>query len=86
VIDGLKMEWLHITLPPKTYFDYPFLCGPNTTKFLLVKKGSINVTIQDKLYKLAKDESLYFTSNLPHKIENTTSQPVEYYVVVGHGG
>lgn len=85
VIDGLKIEWLHITLPAKTFFDYPFSCGPNSSKFLLVKKGHIQITIQGKLHRLSKDESLYFTGHFPHKIENVSSQSAEYYVVVGHG-
>ncbi len=85
VFEGLKIEWLQVELPPKTVILKSLSC--TTTggeKYILVTKGSLQMTINQKVYQLNKGDSIYFDSNCPHEFYNPGKTGMEYYVVIKH--
>lgn len=84
VFEGLKVEWVLVTLPPKTNI----ICTTNNTfkgeKILLIVKGTLELRINQQVYKLKKGDSFYFDARFPHDFVNQSKEEVEYYVVLKH--
>ena len=51
-------------------------------EFVLVLKGSIEVTLNDMVYMLRKGDSIYFNSSVPHAFKNAGSEEAEAIWVV----
>ena len=85
VFEGLKIEWLQVELPPRTSL---MKCLPTISqgseKYILVTKGTLEITINQKLYLLKKGDSLYFDAFCEHGFNNPGKESVEYYVVIKH--
>ncbi len=85
VFEGLKIEWLKVTLPPGTAIN---ALPPSTTypveKFLLVNKGRLVVKIGEEEFTLSEGESLYFEADREHSLINTSKGIVEYYIILKH--
>lgn len=52
---------------------------------LFMKKGTMTVTIGGNVYELHENDSLLFTSNVPHTYENTTDETVRFYSIIRYG-
>lgn len=50
-------------------------------EFGYVLEGEITVAIGNEEYKLLKGDSIYFSSNLPHRIRNRTDKPAKAFWV-----
>lgn len=85
VIDGLKLEWLHIELPPKTTIH----CLPTHInefeKYVLVTKGILEINVADQTFRVKKGESLYFDGSYQHDMHNPSKETIEYYIVIKRG-
>jgi len=46
-------------------------------EFALVLKGSLELTLNTKVYNLKKGDSIYFNSTLPHSFKNTSNETTE---------
>lgn len=85
VFEGLKIEWLHVELPPKAVIAKSLTTmAKGGEKYILVTKGSLGVKINEKIYQLNKGDSIYFDSNSPHDFYNSGKTVAEYYVVIKH--
>jgi transcriptional regulator with XRE-family HTH domain len=85
VFEGLKLEWLHITIPANTNIEKCMaIAVPGVEKYLLVVKGKLEVSVGPEIYFLQEGESLYFDCAAPHKYFNKHDEPVEFYAVVKH--
>lgn len=51
-------------------------------EFVMVIKGSIELTLNDKVYVLNKGDSIYFNSNMPHTFKNIGKEKAEAIWVV----
>jgi transcriptional regulator with XRE-family HTH domain len=76
-----QMEPLIITLEKKT--------SSGTTmhrhfgqEFVLVLRGTLEITLNDAVYVLKKGDSIYFNSNIPHSYRNPGEQQTEALWVV----
>lgn len=84
VFEGLKIEWLHVTLPPKGIIH----CNTANTfkgeKLFLALKGTLIININQQTYRLKKGDSLYFDASYPHELSNPGKETVEYSIVLKH--
>lgn len=86
VFEGLKTEWLQVELPPNTniikgYTGIPPVGGE---KYVLVIKGTLEIKINSKIYKMKKGDSIYFDSSYPHEFLNSGKDLAEFYIVIKH--
>ena len=51
-------------------------------EFILVIKGTLEVTLNDAIYVLKKGDSIYFNANTPHSFKNTGKEESEAIWVV----
>lgn len=83
IFEGLKLEWLLVELPPHSSISK---CLANSTlnieKYILVTKGVLEIKINEKTYRLKKEESLYFNSKCNHQFNNPTEKITEYYIII----
>ncbi|GEM_PF-2594083 len=89
VIEGLKIEWLHVELPPNASVvkNIPVggqFGGKGAEKYMLVIKGTLNLKVDQKNFQLKKGDSLYFDPSYPHEFYNSGKDMVELYVVMKH--
>jgi transcriptional regulator with XRE-family HTH domain len=84
IFEGLKIEWLHVELPPHTTVSKVTACTRGVEKYMLMIKGSLEMKINNEFFSLKKGDSLYFNALLPHEISNPSKDPVEYYLVMKH--
>jgi transcriptional regulator with XRE-family HTH domain len=77
VFEGLKIEWLHVELPPHS----------GTTggeKYVLVTKGMLEVKVNNDIFRMKKGDSLYFDAATDHEFLNPGKEISEYYIVIKH--
>jgi len=84
IIEGLKIEWLHIELPPTTNIKCLPVNVLGTEKYILVLRGILEVKVGDDLFRLKKGDSFYFDAAYPHEIINPGKEIIEYYMVIKH--
>jgi transcriptional regulator with XRE-family HTH domain len=85
VFEGLKTEWLEVTLPPGTSIDKCINTGvKGGAKYVLVKSGILKIIVSAEEYMLKAGDSLYFDSNLAQEYHNESNEIVEYFVVMNH--
>lgn len=83
VFEGLKTEWLHVTLPPKQTTIKCHAMSPHISeKIVLVIKGTIEVKINLNTYKLNKGDSIYLDAADEHTFTNIGKESAEFHVVV----
>jgi transcriptional regulator with XRE-family HTH domain len=83
VFEGLKLEWLHVVFPPGSTLAKTLTTHtPNIEKYILVTKGILEIKINDKTYRLKKDESLYFDAKSAHVFNNPSKETTEYYIII----
>lgn len=85
VIEGLKIEWLHIELPPHTLINCLPINKNGVEKYILVTKGTLEVKVATEVYRLKKGDSLYFDAAYVHEINNPSKDPTEYNIVIKQG-
>jgi len=51
-------------------------------EFVLVLKGTLEITLNDMRYTLQKGDSIYFNSNTPHQFRNTDKGETEVVWVI----
>ena len=79
--DGVQMYLLSEPNPYKQMQPILFKLGSNATsgessyshygqEFVLVLKGSMEITLADKSYRLKQGDSIYFNSSTPHSFKN----------------
>lgn len=44
-------------------------------ELILVSEGEVDVTIGEEVFQLTKNQSIAFTSNKPHKVQETAGEP-----------
>ena len=54
---------------------------PGSEKFVHILKGHINIQIEEQIFKLKKDQSLYFDGNLQHQFINKTKHKAQILIV-----
>lgn len=86
VLQGLKTEWLQVTMPPGIKFDKTMqIHAIGIEKYILVKQGRLNIQINETEYQLNKDDSFYFEANQPHAFHNPATEPCEFFILIKHG-
>ena len=83
VFEGLKLEWLHVELPPFTAVQKCVAISvPGVEKYMLVTEGCLEVHVNNEIFTLRKGDSLYFDANCPHQYFNHQTIAVEVYILV----
>ena len=91
--NGVQMYLLSESNPYKQMQPLLFKLGPNASsgestyshygqEFILVLKGSLEISLGDKMYKLVKGDSIYFNSSTPHSFKNLIKGETEALWVV----
>lgn len=91
--DGIQMYLLSESNPYKQMQPLLFKLGQSAAsgestyshygqEFVLVLKGSLEITLGDKNYKLKKGDSIYFNSSTPHSFKNLFKGETEALWVV----
>jgi len=91
--NGVQMYLLSESNPYKQMQPLLFKLGPSAAsgestyshygqEFILVLKGSLEITLGDKNYKLKKGDSIYFNSSTPHSFKNMFKGQTEALWVV----
>ncbi|OGX08103.1 MAG: hypothetical protein A2Y03_10130 [Omnitrophica WOR_2 bacterium GWF2_38_59] len=91
--DGIQMYLLSESNPYKQMQPLLFKLGQSAAsgestyshygqEFVLVLKGSLEITLGDKTYKLKKGDSIYFNSSTPHSFKNLFKGETEALWVV----
>ncbi|MBF0331958.1 MAG: helix-turn-helix transcriptional regulator [Candidatus Omnitrophica bacterium] len=91
--NGVQMFLLSESNPYKQMQPLLFKLGPSAAsgestyshygqEFVLVLKGSLEITLGDKMYKLMKGDSIYFNSSTPHSFKNLIKGETEAMWVV----
>lgn len=85
VFEGLKIEWLHVELPPGISIIKSLTnTASGEKKYILAIKGILEVRINQKTYRLKKGDSIYFEADSPHEFTNPGKEPVEFYIIIKH--
>lgn len=85
VFEGLKVEWLEVTLPAKMNIAKNMVPGQyGAEKFILMIRGVMDILIEDKTYHLKKGDSLYFKADVTHTFSNPGKEACEFYIVIKH--
>jgi len=89
VFEGLKLDWLQVTVPTKTT-----LCNTEIQhtesfnkieKYILLTQGQLNISISDQNYNLKQGDSFYFDARALHKIYNPDEKiPAQFYLVINY--
>lgn len=85
VLEGAKVEWLQVTLPPHTAIEKCSMINKKEFKYLLVTKGTLEFRGKQQTYHLKAGDSLSFDACIEHDLVNSTDQEVEYYIVIQRG-
>src|SRR3990167_2075141 len=85
VFEGLEIEWLHVEIPPnKSISKSTYGGGQRVEKYMLVIKGTLELQINQKFYRLKKGDSIFFDADCPHEVINSGKDTLEFYVVIKH--
>lgn len=84
VFEGLKIEWLHVSLPAHQILECASFHSKGCEKCILVTKGVLHVAINQKSYAIKKGDSLYFDGTCAHTLMNKGKEVVEYYIIIKH--
>ncbi len=85
IFQGLKVEWLHVEIPPGSGLNSMPASTPGTEKYILMIKGILKITANEEVFELKKGDSFYFDGTCPHEFTNPTKETTEYYLVIKHG-
>ncbi|NYT37248.1 helix-turn-helix domain-containing protein [Allopusillimonas soli] len=70
-----------VVYPPRANEAAPVSFPHAGEEFMLVLKGAISITIGDRKFTLAKGDSIYFDSEIPHKLITTSKVDAQVLVV-----
>jgi transcriptional regulator with XRE-family HTH domain len=85
VFEGLKTEWLFVTLPVSTSIQKCMALNvQGVEKFILVVSGHLEVKVEEQVFRLQKGDSLYFDACSLHEFYNIGESDVAYYIVIKH--
>ena len=71
-----------IVYPPREPDARPISQPHAGEEFMFVLKGTVHVTIGERSFDLAIGDSIYFDSELPHRISTTSEEDAKVLVVV----
>lgn len=77
----VQLEWLEVTLPPKTELSLSAL-KKGSEKYILVIEGELSVRMSEQTVTLSAQDSGYLTADLPHHFINSSAQPARYYLII----
>lgn len=80
VVPGVNFEWVRTTLPPHCDAGAFPAYAPGSHEFVVVRAGTLHLTVGDTTYELAAGDSLYFPADAVHAYANRAGVPCEYYV------
>jgi transcriptional regulator with XRE-family HTH domain len=84
VFSGASLEVLHATVRPKvkmgTFPSHP----SGTEEYIVVLRGELCISINGTSYPLRVGDSLFFEADKDHSLENPSSRPAEYLIVIKH--
>ena len=70
--------------PPREFPDATAVFPHPGEEFLLVLKGAIEVQVGERQFRLDAGDSLYFDSELPHRMRTVGRTQAEVLVVAAH--
>ncbi|MCH1996990.1 cupin domain-containing protein, partial [Achromobacter xylosoxidans] len=73
-----------IVHPPREFPDAAAVFPHPGEEFLLVLKGAIEVQVGEREFRLDAGDSLYFDSELPHRMRTVSRGAAEVLVVAAH--
>lgn len=79
---GCKVEWIRVILPAKT--SSGLLTGNKIQfkkKYFYLLDGELEVSCENAIYHLEKNDSFYFEAKDIHEVRNPGETPAEYFVV-----
>ena len=83
VFEGLKLEWLHVELPPNGSVQKCAVMNvPGVEKYILVTSGVLEVRVNQEVYTLENGDSIYFEGGCAHEYCNRDNVLVEFYLVI----
>ena len=85
VFEGLKLEWLHVAIPPHGAVQKCMaMNAPGVEKYILVINGILELCVNQQVYTLEKGDSIYFDAGCVHEYCNQDNTLVEFYLVVNY--
>jgi mannose-6-phosphate isomerase-like protein (cupin superfamily) len=70
--------------PPREFPDAAAVFPHPGEEFLLVLKGAIEVQVGERQFRLETGDSVYFDSELPHRMRTVSRAMAEVLVVAAH--
>lgn len=89
VFEGLKLDWLQVTVPPNTTLCKTEIHNSENhnkiEKYILLTGGRIDITVSQQTYHLKQGDSFYFDARVSHEIHNPDQkQLAQFYLVINH--
>lgn len=87
VFEGLKLDWLEVTIPPKTTLCKTDMRSDDRErkieKYVLLKEGRLDVKVGQQTYHLQQGDCLYFDARIPHEwINHDEKNSAEFYLII----
>ena len=80
----LSPEASFVVHPPRDFPDATAVFPHPGEEFLLVLKGAIEVHVGERQFRLETGDSVYFDSELPHRMRTVSRAMAEVLVVAAH--
>lgn len=80
VVPGVNFEWIRATLPAGCDAGEFPAYAPGSHEFLVVRSGTLRLTIGDTSLELSPDDSAYFVADVPHGYANPGTTACTYDV------
>jgi transcriptional regulator with XRE-family HTH domain len=82
IFTGANLEMLYATVKPEVSLGTFPKHAKGTEEYIVVLRGELRISINGTAYSLQSGDSLFFEADKDHSLENPTSRPAEYLIVI----